>query len=45
MINESKKCTESFIYDRLEKSLATHEFNQSRDLCVEMLGSFRKGVI
>lgn len=45
MVNDSKKCTESFIYDKLEKSLVAHEFNQNRDLCVEMLGSFRKGMV
>ena len=43
-LNDSKRCTESFIYDKLEKSLVTHEINHNRELCCEMLNSFRKGI-
>ena len=41
---DSKKCTESFIYDKLQKSLMAHEINHNKDLCIQMLNSFRKGV-
>ena len=29
-LNDSKRCTESFIYDKLEKSLVSHEINHNR---------------
>ena len=43
-LNDSKRCTESFVYDKLEKSLMTHEINHNKDICIEMLNSFRKGI-
>lgn len=48
-LNDSKLFTESFIYGSLEKSHITHNtsanMNRNRDVCLEILGSFRKGVV
>lgn len=43
-LQESKRCTESFIYDKLEKSLVSHEISHNWDLCCEMLNSFQKSI-
>jgi hypothetical protein len=43
-LHDSKK-TDSYIYDRLEKSLINQSLSKNRDYCIEILSSFRKGVV
>lgn len=44
-MNDSKLYTESLIYDRLEKSLVSHKMSKNNDMCLEILKTFRKGII
>lgn len=45
LLNDSKLNTESFIYEKLEKSLVSHSLSKNQEVCQEILNSFRKGVL